>query len=145
MGIELPPVNAPAAAYVPYVQAGSLVFLSGHLARDKGALITGRLGQDLTVQQGQNAAHQIAIDLLATLQAAVGNLNRVKRLIKVTSFVASTPEFTEQHVVTNGCSNLLRDVFGERGIHSRSACGVNQLPLGACMEIELIAEVDALS
>jgi enamine deaminase RidA (YjgF/YER057c/UK114 family) len=133
----------PAAAYVMYVQTGNLVFLSGHLAKDAdGAVIVGQLGKNVTVEQGQQAARNIAIDLMGTLQQACGgDLNRVKRIVKLMSLVNSTPDFTEHHLVTNGASTLLGDVFGDAGKHARSAFGVAQIPLGACAEIEMIVEI----
>ncbi|KWT69877.1 MULTISPECIES: RidA family protein [unclassified Variovorax] len=143
LGITLPPVAIPAAAYVPFVQTGKLVFLSGHIAKKDGKPWVGQLGAGLGTEEGKQAARAIAIDLLGTLQAAVGDLNRVKRIIKVMSLVNSTPTFTEQHLVTNGASELFAEVFGpEKGAHARSAFGVAQIPLGACVEIELIAEVE---
>jgi len=142
LGITLPPVSTPAAAYVPYVQSGKLVFLSGHIARRDGQPWAGKLGQDMGTDEGKQAARAVAIDLMATLQAAVGDLSKVRRIVKVMSLVNSTLDFTEQHLVTNGCSELLGEVFGERGAHARSAFGVAQIPLGACVEIELIAEVE---
>ena len=142
LGITLPPVSAPAAAYVPFVRSGNLVFLSGHIARKDGKPWVGQLGKQITTEDGKQAARAVAIDLMGTLQAAVGDLGKVKRIVKVMSLVNSTPDFTEQHLVTNGCSELLGEVFGERGAHARSAFGVAQIPLGACVEIELIAEVD---
>lgn len=142
LGITLPPVSTPAAAYVPYVQSGKLVFLSGHIARRDGQPWAGKLGQDLGTDEGKQAARAVAIDLMATLQAAVGDLSRVRRIVKVMSLVNSTLDFTEQHLVTNGCSELLGEVFGDAGKHARSAFGVAQIPLGACVEIELIAEVE---
>ena len=141
LGIELPPVAAPAAAYVPFVRTGNLVFLSGHISRKAGRVWTGRLGDDLDTQSGQEAARLVAIDLLGTLQAAVGDLNKVERIVKVMSLVNSASSYTEQHLVTNGCSELIAQVFGDKGAHARSAFGVAQLPLGACVEIELIAQV----
>jgi enamine deaminase RidA (YjgF/YER057c/UK114 family) len=141
LGIELPAVNAPAAAYVMAAQTGNTVFLSGHIARKDGKVWTGKLGQDIDTETGKAAARAIAIDLLATLHAHVGDLNRVTRIVKVMSLVNSTPDFTEQHLVTNGASELLAEVFGDKGKHARSAFGVAQVPLGACVEIELIAEV----
>ena len=142
LGIELPPVATPAAAYVPFVQTGNLVFLSGHIAKQDGKAWVGQLGLNMTTAEGQQAARAVAIDLLGTLQAAVGDLTRVKRIVKVMSLVNSTPTFTEQHLVTNGCSELMQQMFGtEVGAHARSAFGVAQLPMGACVEIELIAEV----
>jgi enamine deaminase RidA (YjgF/YER057c/UK114 family) len=142
LNITLPPVATPAAAYVPFVRTGSLVFLSGHIARKDGKPWVGQLGKDMDTAQGQAAARAIAIDLLGTLQAAIGDLQKVRRIVKVMSLVNSTPTFTEQHLVTNGCSELLAQIFGERGAHARSAFGVAQIPMGACVEIELIAEVD---
>lgn len=141
LGILLPPVAIPAAAYVPFVQTGSLVFLSGHIAKREGQVWVGQLGRNMDTATGQQAARAVAIDLLGTLHAAVGDLNRVTRIVKVMSLVNSTSDYTEQHLVTNGCSNLLGEVFAERGSHARSAFGVAQIPLGACVEIELIAEV----
>ena len=139
--ITLPPVATPAAAYVPFVQTGSLVFLSGHIAKQDGKPWVGQLGRDMSTAQGQQAARAVAIDLLGTLHAAVGDLNRVQRIVKVMSLVNSSPDFTEHHLVTNGCSELIGQVFGAKGAHARSAFGVAQLPLGACVEIELIAEL----
>lgn len=145
LSIALPPLATPAAAYVPYVQSGSLVFLSGHIAKKNGKPWVGRLGVDTTTEQAQAAARAVAIDLLGTLAAAVGgDLERVRRIVKVLSLVNSAPHYTEQHLVTNGCSELLVAVFGVAvGSHARSAFGVAQLPLGACVEIELVAEVAA--
>ena len=143
LGIELPPVAIPAASYQPFVRTGRLVFLSGHIARaDGGKPWVGQLGRDLRTEEGRQAARRIAIDLLGTLHAAVGDLNRVTRIVKLMGLVNSTPDFTEQHLVTNGASDLLGEVFGPTvGAHARSAYGVAQIPLGACVEIELIAEV----
>lgn len=142
LGISLPPVSTPAAAYVPYARTGNLLFLSGHIARQDGKPWVGQLGKNLSTEQGQQAARAVAIDLMGTLQAALGDLGKVRRIVKVMSLVNSTPDFTEQHLVTNGCSELLGQVFGSAGQHARSAFGVAQIPLGACVEIELIAEVD---
>ncbi|SAL12528.1 endoribonuclease L-PSP [Caballeronia sordidicola] len=141
LGIELPSAGAPAAAYVMSAQSGNTVYLSGHIAKKDGKVWAGKLGDSLTTEEGRAAARSIAIDLIATLHAHVGDLNKVTRIVKVMSLVNSTLEFTEQHLVTNGASELIADVFGERGKHARSAFGVAQIPLGACVEIELIAEV----
>lgn len=142
LGITLPAVATPAAAYVPFARTGNLVFLSGHIAKQAGKAWVGQLGLTMTTAEGQQAARSVAIDLLGTLQAAVGDLARVQRIVKVMSLVNSTPTFTEHHLVTNGCSELLQQVFGASvGAHARSAFGVAQLPMGACVEIELIAEV----
>ena len=144
LGIALPPVAIPAAAYVPFVQTGNLVFLSGHIAKKDGKPWVGQLGLTMATEEGKAAARAIAIDLLGTLQAACGDLERVVRVVKVMSLVNSTPTYTEQHLVTNGCSELLGEVFGPTvGAHARSAFGVAQIPLGACVEIELIAELKA--
>lgn len=143
LGISLPPVSAPAAAYVPYMRSGNLVFLSGHIAKRDGQVWAGKLGQNMSTADGAAAARAVCIDLMGTLQAAVGgDLGRVRRIVKVMALVNSTPDYTEQHLVTNGCSELLAQVFGDKGQHARSAFGVAQIPLGACVEIELIAEVD---
>jgi len=141
LGITLPPVSAPAAAYVPYVRTGNLVFLSGHIARRDGKPWVGQLGRDVDTATGKLAARAIAIDLMGTLHAAIGDLNKVERIVKVMSLVNSTSDYTEQHLVTNGCSELLAEVFGDKGAHARSAFGVAQVPMGACVEIELIAQV----
>ena len=141
LGIELPPLAIPAAAYVPFVRSGHLVFLSGHIAKRDGKPWVGQLGRDIDTNTGRRAARLVAIDLLGTLHAAIGDLNKVERIVKVMSLVNSTSEFTEQHLVTNGCSELLGEVFAERGAHARSAFGVAQVPMGACVEIELIVQV----
>lgn len=142
LSITLPPVAAPAAAYLPFVRSGKLVFLSGHIAKRDGKPWVGQLGTDMATTDGKAAARAVAVDLLGTLQAAVGDLAQVRRIVKVLSLVNSAPTYTEHHLVTNGCSELLVAVFGpEVGAHARSAFGVAQLPLGACVEIELIAEV----
>ncbi|SDO66108.1 Enamine deaminase RidA, house cleaning of reactive enamine intermediates, YjgF/YER057c/UK114 family [Ralstonia sp. 25mfcol4.1] len=141
LGVELPTAGAPAAAYVMAATTGNTVFLSGHIARRDGKPWAGKLGKDIDTATGQQAARSIAIDLLATLHGHIGDLNKVKRVVKVMSLVNSTPEFTEQHLVTNGCSEFLVEVFGEKGKHARSAFGVAQIPLGACVEIEMIVEI----
>jgi enamine deaminase RidA (YjgF/YER057c/UK114 family) len=141
LGITLPALAVPAAAYLPFAQTGNLVFLSGHLAKKDGKIYVGQLGKDTTLDQGKAAARSIAIDLMGTLHAAVGDLNKVTRVVKLMSLVNSTGEFTEHHLVTNGASELFVEVFGTRGGHARSAFGVAQLPMGACIEIEIIVEV----
>jgi enamine deaminase RidA (YjgF/YER057c/UK114 family) len=143
LGITLPPVAVPAAAYVPFVQTGKLVFLSGHIAKQDGKVWVGQLGKTMGTEEGKAAARSIAIELMGTLHAAVGDLNRVTRIVKLMSLVNSTSDFTEQHLVTNGASELIAQVFGAKGAHARSAFGVAQIPLGACVEIEMIAEVEA--
>lgn len=142
LNITLPDVAMPAAAYLPYVQTGNLVFLSGHVAKQDGKPWVGKLGENMTTEEGKQAARAIAIDLIGTLQHACGgDLGRVKRIVKVMSLVNSSPSYTEQHLVTNGCSELLGEVFGEAGKHARSAFGVAQIPMGCCVEIELVAEL----
>jgi enamine deaminase RidA (YjgF/YER057c/UK114 family) len=143
LDITLAPPAAPVAAYVMYVQTGNLVFISGHIAKKPdGNPWVGQLGKNISTEEGQQAARAIAIDLMGTLQEACGgDLTRVKRIVKVMSLVNSTPDFTEQHLVTNGASELLGQVFGDAGKHARSAFGVAQIPRGACVEIELIAEI----
>jgi enamine deaminase RidA (YjgF/YER057c/UK114 family) len=139
--ITLPPLDPPVAAFVPFVRAGNLLFISGHIARKDGKPWTGKLGVDLTTAEGKQAARGIAVDLMATLQAAVGDLSEIRRIVKLLVLVNSAATFTEQHLVANGASELFLDVFGERGAHARSAFGVAQIPLGSCVEIELIAEL----
>ena len=140
--ITLPPVAVPAAAYVPFVRSGKLVFLSGHIAKHDGKPWVGQLGKNIDTDTGRAAARAIAIDLLGTLHAALGDLNKVARIVKLMSLVNSTSDFTEQHLVTNGASELIAQVFGaEVGSHARSAFGVAQIPMGACVEIEMIAEM----
>ena len=143
LGITLPPLATPAAAYVPYRRSGDLVFLSGHIAKRDGRAWVGQLGTDMTTEVGKTAARAVAVDLLGTLQSAVGgDLERVRRVVKVLSLVNSAPTYTEHHLVSNGCSELLVELLGaDVGAHARSAFGVAQLPMGACVEIELIAEI----
>jgi enamine deaminase RidA (YjgF/YER057c/UK114 family) len=139
--IQLPPVAVPAAAYVPFVQSGKLIFLSGHIAKKDGKPWVGQLGRTMQTAEGKEAARAVAIDLLGTLHAAVGDLNKIQRIVKVMSLVNSTADFVEHHLVTNECSELIGQIFGEKGAHARSAFGVAQLPMGACVEIELVAEL----
>jgi enamine deaminase RidA (YjgF/YER057c/UK114 family) len=143
LNITLASPAAPAAAYVMYVQTGNLVFISGHIAKNAdGSPNAGQLGKNISLEQGQQAARAIAIDLVGTLQEACGgDLARVKRIVKLMSLVNSTPDFTDQHLVTNGASELLGELFGDAGKHARSAFGVAQIPRGACVEIEMIVEV----
>jgi enamine deaminase RidA (YjgF/YER057c/UK114 family) len=140
LGITLPPLAIPAAAYLPFTRTGQQLLLSGHIAKMDGKPWVGQLGKNVDTATGQQAARAVAIDLLGTLQAAAGDLGKV-RIVKVMSLVNSTPDFTEQHLVTNGCSELLAEVLGDAGKHARSAFGVAQIPFGACVEIELIAEI----
>jgi enamine deaminase RidA (YjgF/YER057c/UK114 family) len=142
LNITLPELTPPVAAFVPYLRTGNLIFLSGHIAKIDGNPWVGQLGVDVTTAQGKKAARDLAIDLLGTLNAAVGDLNQIKRIVKLMVLVNSAPTFTEQHLVANGASELLAEVFDEKGMHARSAFGVTQVPFGSCVEIELIAEVD---
>lgn len=143
LNIELPPVAQPVAAYAMYTRVGNTVFLSGHIAKKNGAAWVGQLGKNMSTEEGKAAARATGIDLLATLQAAAGgDLGKVKRIVKVLSLVNSAPDFTEHHLVTNGFSELLVEVLGDKGVHARAAFGVAQLPMGACVEIELIAEIE---
>ncbi len=142
LGITLPAVATPAAAYLPFVQSGKLLFLSGHISKRDGKVLSGQLGRELNTAQGREAARAVAIDLMGTLHAACGDLGRVRRIVKLLGLVNSAPDYTEHHLVINGASELLGEVFGAAGQHARSAFGVAQLPMGAAVEIELIAEID---
>lgn len=139
LNISLPSPTPAGGAYTPFVRSGNLVFLAGHIARKNGESWAGQLGSNVTVAEGREAARAVAIELMATLQSAVGDLNQIKRIVKLMVLVNSAPTFTEQHLVANGASELLGEVFG--GPHARSAFGAAQIPLGSCVEIELIAEV----
>jgi len=143
LGITLPSVKPPIANYVPAVRTGNIIYLSGHISRDPaGKTITGKVGRDLDEVAGAAAARETAIALLATLKNEVGDLKKVRRIVRVSGFVNSAENFTKQPTVMNGCSDLLVAVFGDKGRHARSALGVASLPLGAAVEIELIVEVD---
>jgi enamine deaminase RidA (YjgF/YER057c/UK114 family) len=142
LGIELHDLPAPAANYIPSVRVGSLLFVSGQVSGAPGVTIKGKLGQNMNVEQGQEAARVCAINLLANFRAALGDLGKVKRVVKLTGFVNCTPDFEDAHKVINGCSDLLTDVLGERGKHARSAIGMASLPLGYAVEVEAIVEVD---
>jgi enamine deaminase RidA (YjgF/YER057c/UK114 family) len=141
LGITLPEVTPPVAAYVPFVCSGHQIFLSGHVAKKDGKPWVGQLGRDLSTETGAKAARGVAIDLMATLNLATGDLNKIRQIVKLTVLVNSAPTFTEQHLVANGASELLTEVFGSTGKHARSAFGVAQVPFGSCIEIDLIAEV----
>jgi enamine deaminase RidA (YjgF/YER057c/UK114 family) len=141
INIAPPKLTPPVAAYVPFLRSGNLVFLAGHIAKIDGQPWVGQLGANLTTEQGKNAARTVAIDLIGTLQAAVSDLNKVKRIVKLMVLVNSTPAYTEQHLVANGASEFFAEIFGEMGMHVRCAFGVAQIPFGACVEIDLIAEV----
>src|SRR5580704_5522065 len=141
LGISLPPQAPPAAAFLPFVRTGNLIFVSGHIAKKDGQPWAGKLGTDLTTAQGKEAARDVAIQLLGTLHAAAGDLDKIARILKLMVLVNSAATFTEQHLVANGASELLGEIFGANAAHARSAFGVAQIPLGSCVEIELIAEV----
>lgn len=141
LGIVLPDAPAPAANYVPFVRSGNLVFVSGQISADDGGLITGRLGDNLDVAAGAAAARQCGLALIAQIRAAVGTLDHVKRVVKLTGFVNSTPDFTDQPEVVNGCSDLMVEVFGDAGRHARAAVSAPALPRGVAVEIEAVFEV----
>jgi enamine deaminase RidA (YjgF/YER057c/UK114 family) len=143
LGIELPAAVSPVANYVPAVRSGNLVFLSGHGPFDeKGTLITGKVGADLTAEQGYQAARRIAIGLLGSLKALIGDLDKVSKIVKLLGLVNCTPDFGDQPKVINGASDLLVEVFSEKGKHARSAVGTNALPMNIAVEIEMIVEVE---
>jgi enamine deaminase RidA (YjgF/YER057c/UK114 family) len=143
LGIVLPASSAPVANYVNAVQTGNLVFLAGKgPRRDDGSYITGKVGADLSIEQGYQAARLTGIAQLAALKETLGNLDRVKRIVKVLGMVNAGPDFTDHPKVINGFSDLMVEVFGEKGKHARSAVGMNSLPLGIAVEIELIVEIE---
>lgn len=143
LGLQLPPVSKPIANYVKYVRTGNLLFLAGHgPTKADGTNITGKVGKDLTIEQGYEAAKITALSLIATLKDALGNLSRVKRIVKVNGYVNCLPDFTDQPKVINGCSDLLVAVFGEKGKHARAAMGMVALPANIAVEIELVVEVE---
>ncbi|HHW27877.1 MAG TPA: RidA family protein [Firmicutes bacterium] len=140
LGIELPPVVKPLAAYVPAVKAGQWVYISGQVPMRQGKLsVTGKVGSDVTLETAYEEAKQCAINCIAALKSVVGDLDDVAQIVKVTGFVASAPGFTDQPKVVNGASELLGKVFGEQGAHARAAVGVAELPMNACVEVELVA------
>jgi enamine deaminase RidA (YjgF/YER057c/UK114 family) len=141
LDVVLPVAAPPVAAFVPTVQTGNLVFVSGHIAKREGKSWAGQLGVNMSTEEGQRAARSIAIDLLGTLHHELEDLERIQRVVKLFCLVNSGPAFTEQHLVANGASELLQDVFGAVGKHARSAVGVAQLPMSACVEIELVVEI----
>jgi enamine deaminase RidA (YjgF/YER057c/UK114 family) len=139
LGVELPSASPPAANYVKAVRAGNMLYLSGHAAV---AGFRGKLGKDMTTQEGYQAARSTAISAIATLKQELGDLNKVKRIVKVMGMVNSTPEYTEQHLVVNGFSDLMVAVFGDKGKHARSAVGMGALPFNFAVEIDLVVEVE---
>jgi enamine deaminase RidA (YjgF/YER057c/UK114 family) len=141
LGITLPAAPTPAANYVPFVRTGNQLFVSGQISATAEGLITGKLGADLATEDGAAAARRCGLSLIAQAKAALGDLDQVVRVVKLVGFVNSTPEFTEQPKVINGCSDLMVEVFGEAGRHARSAVSAASLPLGVAVEIEAIFEV----
>jgi enamine deaminase RidA (YjgF/YER057c/UK114 family) len=141
LGLELPQPAAPVAAYVPAVEAGGLLYISGQVSQKDGARITGRLGEDLDLDAGREAARSCGIMLLAQMKAALGSLDRVARVVKLGVFVNSSADFTDQPKVADGCSVLMADVFGDAGKHARSAVGVPSLPLGVAVEVDAVVAV----
>jgi enamine deaminase RidA (YjgF/YER057c/UK114 family) len=139
--VQPPVVDGYVAAFVPFVRTGNLVYLAGRLAKKDGKPWCGKVGEQITTLEGKEAARGIAIELLATLQAALGNLDKIKRIVKLMVLVNSTPNFTESHVVANGASDLFLEIFGERGAHARTSFGGAEIPFGACVEIDLVAEI----
>lgn len=141
LGVELPQPAAPVASYVPAVEVGGLLYISGQLPFVDGKVVTGRLGENVSLEQGEAAARACGIMLIAQMKAALGSLDRVERIVKLGAFISSTPEFTAQPKVANGASDLMVQVFGPAGQHARSAVGVPVLPLGAAVEIDAIVAV----
>lgn len=139
--VQPPVVDGYVAAFVPFVRTGKVIYVSGRVAKKEGKPWVGKLGENITIEEGKQAARDIAIELVATLQAAVGDLDRITRIVKLVVLINSTPHFTEPHVVANGASQLFLEVFGERGTHARSSFGVAQLPFGCCVEIEMVVEI----
>ncbi|HHW98906.1 MAG TPA: RidA family protein [Firmicutes bacterium] len=142
LGLTIPPAAKPAAAYIPAVQSGNLVYVSGQLPSENGELVKGTLGKDLGVEDGYRAARLCALNCLGAVKSLVGSLDRVVRIVKVTGYVAATPEFTDHPKVINGASELMQEIFGEQGKHARAAIGMASLPLGVAVEVEMIVEVE---
>ncbi|WP_375271001.1 RidA family protein [Sphingomonas sp.] len=142
LGLELPQAAAPVASYTPVVEAGGLLHISGQLPFKDGQIVTGRLGDDVSLEAGQDAAQRCGLMLVAQIRQHLGNLQRVKRIVKLGVFVNSTPDFTDQPKVANGASDLMTALFGDAGKHARSAVGVAVLPLGAAVEVDAIVEIE---
>ena len=146
LGLSLPPIPQPVANYVPLVRTGNLLFVSGHgpgvITDGKLSFIQGKLGKDLDVEQGYTAARQVMLNILQSMKQELGDLDKVKRVVKLLGFVNCTPDFPDQPKVINGASDLLVELFGERGRHARSAVGMQQLPFGIAVEIEMVVEVE---
>ena len=143
LGISLPPAPKPAANYCPAQKTGELLFLSGHLPlKADGSLLTGKIGPgEKTVDEGYDAARQVALNLIATMKSELGDLDKVDQIVKLFGIVQSTNDFHEQHKVLNGCSDVMVEVFGAKGMHARSAIGTNALPLGISVEVEAIVRI----
>ena len=143
LGYQLPPASTPAGSYISCVRSGNMLYTAGHLPfGEDGNLITGRVGEEVTVEQASHAAEMITLGILSSLKNEVDNLDRIKRIVKVTGFIAAVDKFEKHPVVLNGCSNLLGEIFEEKGVHARSAVGVYTLPLNACVEIEAVVEIE---
>jgi enamine deaminase RidA (YjgF/YER057c/UK114 family) len=143
MGLELPPAARPMANYVTAVRTGNLVFLSGHgPVKEDGTLITGKVGLDLSLQEGYEAARRVAVVLLGSLKAEIGDLDKVRRVVKLLGMVNCQPDFVDHPKVINGASDLLVEIFGDRGTHARSAVGMSSLPMDICVEIEMVVELE---
>ena len=143
LGLSLPPIPNPVAAYIPAKQAGKIVFTAGQLPMVNGELISkGLLGQDVEVDEANKAARICTLNALAAIKGVIGDLDRIKQIVRVVGYVASVPTFTQQPAVVNGASELLLEIFGENGKHARSAVGIAVLPLNASVEIELTVEVE---
>ena len=146
LGLSLPPIPQPVANYVPLVRTGNLLFVSGHgpgvITDGKLSFIQGKLGKDLDVEQGYDAARQVMLNVLQSVKQELGDLDKVKRVVKLLGFVNCTPDFPDQPKVINGASDLLVELFGERGRHARSAVGMQQLPFDIAVEIEMVVEVE---
>jgi len=141
--LVLPPYPAPLASYAPFVRCGNLLYLSGHVPfkEDCKTLHTGRVGRDLTTAEASSLARHIGLEMVTTLKSAVGDLDKVERIVKLVGFVQCEDDYTEQPEVINGCSDLLQEIFGDKGVHARSAVGTNALPRQVPVEIEMIAEI----
>jgi enamine deaminase RidA (YjgF/YER057c/UK114 family) len=146
MGLSLPPTPTPVANYIPAVRSGNLLFVAGHgpgvMKDGKLSYIQGKLGRDLNIEQGYDAAKQVTLNILQSIKGVIGDLDKVRRIVKVLGFVNCTADFPDQPRVINGCSDLLVALYGERGRHARSAVGMNQLPFGIAVEIEMVLEVE---
>lgn len=143
IGLELPPAARPMANYVTAVRTGNLVFLSGHgPVKEDGTLITGKVGLDLSLQEGYEAARRVAVVLLGSLKAEIGDLDKVRRVVKLLGMVNCQPDFVDHPKVINGASDLLVEIFGDRGTHARSAVGMSSLPMDICVEIEMVVELE---